>query len=394
MSDKSSRAKFLAATAVLTLGLSGIGATAIFATSANAAPAALADTDGDTLPDIWETQGYDANGDGVIDVDLPAMGADPNHKDLFVEMDYMAGRLPSSTVAFDRIVDVFASSPISNPDGVSGIKLHLDAGVAGGGTYNLGGGNQVPYDSNLSPVLSQTNAIKSANFDSKRAAVFYYMLWADDYDSSCSSGNAFAIPNDTFVVTMGPRCGWTVTQDMQVGTFVHEFGHTLGFTHGGNDSVNYKPNYLSVMNYTFQFGGVPKADGTSYFGYSSVNPGSLNENSLNESNGLGASASAWKTTWFCPDKTARTTAVNASQPIDWNCNGSLTSGVSSDINKSGGKSTLGSSNNWASIQFGGGSVGGSGSLAESRTPSSVEHTEHELTKSDWDNLKVGVLPGH
>src|SRR5688572_18708293 len=61
-----------------------------------AAPASLAalDTDGDSLPDTWETNGYDANGDGVIDVDLPALGADPQHKDLFVEMDYMAGRIP------------------------------------------------------------------------------------------------------------------------------------------------------------------------------------------------------------------------------------------------------------------------------------------------------------
>lgn len=393
MSEKSSRTKYLAVSAALTLGLSGFGAAALFAAPANAAPAALVDTDGDKLPDIWETQGYDANGDGVIDVDLPAMGANPNHKDLFVEMDYMQGLLPSSTVAFDRMVNVFATAPVSNPDGVNGIKLHLDAGTAGGSTYNLGGGNQVPYDSNLSPALSQTNAIKSSNFNSKRAAVFYYMLWADDYDSSCSSGNAFALPNDTFIVTMGPRCGWTTTQDMQVGTFVHEFGHTLGLRHGGTDDGNYKPNYLSVMNYSFQFSGVPRTDGTSYFGYSNVNPGALNESSLNESNGLGSLAAGWKTKFYCAGSTTVTNTGPANQPIDWNCNGTASGTVSTDINRTNSKSTLTASNNWAEIQFGGGAVGGAGSLAESVSPT-VEHHEHELTKADWDKLKVGIKPGH
>ena len=63
-----------------------------------AAPAANAyshDIDGDGIPNTWEMKGYDADGDGKIDVDFPAMGADPNHKDIFVEMDYMAGLLPS-----------------------------------------------------------------------------------------------------------------------------------------------------------------------------------------------------------------------------------------------------------------------------------------------------------
>ncbi|MDH5218686.1 MAG: hypothetical protein OEX19_13375, partial [Gammaproteobacteria bacterium] len=41
-----------------------------------------ADSDGDGLLDTWETAGFDADGDGIVDIDLPGMGADPNHKDL------------------------------------------------------------------------------------------------------------------------------------------------------------------------------------------------------------------------------------------------------------------------------------------------------------------------
>ena len=33
---------------------------------------------------------------------------------------------------------------------------------------------------------------------------------------------------------------------------MHELGHTLGLQHGGGDGVKYKPNYHSVMNYTWQ----------------------------------------------------------------------------------------------------------------------------------------------
>ncbi|KYK24672.1 hypothetical protein AYK25_06015, partial [Thermoplasmatales archaeon SM1-50] len=43
----------------------------------------IEDDDGDGLPNDWEIYGYDANGDGIIDVDLPAMGADPQHEDIF-----------------------------------------------------------------------------------------------------------------------------------------------------------------------------------------------------------------------------------------------------------------------------------------------------------------------
>ena len=45
--------------------------------------------------------------------------------------------------------------------------------------------------------------------------------------------------------------------DQQAGTFMHEFGHLLGFGHGGYDGINCKPNYRSVMNYSRQFAGSP-----------------------------------------------------------------------------------------------------------------------------------------
>lgn len=374
------------------LATSGLGATrAQAAPSAAPGVSAATDTDGDSLPDAWETDGYDADGDGVVDVDLPALGASPTHKDLFVEMDYMQGRLASAT-ALGRIVQVFAGAPVSNPDGTSGITIHLDAGSARGTAYDLGGGNQVPYDSNLSPAEGQTQDIKSGNFDAARAKIFYYMLWADDYTDEdgnrCSSGNAFDIPNDTFIVTMGPACGWTPDDDMNVGTFVHELGHDLGLLHGGADSDNYKPNYLSVMNYAFQFHGVPRYPSGSYFGYSNVNPPALNETDLRESAGLGTTAvSGWRTTWFCPNGSQRTTSGAASGAIDWNCDGdTLDRGrwnINGDKTTSGGTrlTSLRAQDNWANITFGGGTVG----AGSPRGETSVD-APREATKQQWRRL--------
>ncbi|ADB30273.1 conserved hypothetical protein [Kribbella flavida DSM 17836] len=347
---------------------------------------AATDTDGDALPDLWETNGYDADGNGTIDVDLPALGATPTKKDLFVEMDYMAGRL-ASTTALDRIVEVFATAPVSNPDGSTGIRLHLDAGAARGTAYDLGGGNEVPYDSNLQPAVQQTDAIKAVHFAPARQAVFHYMLWADDYDNTCSSGNAFAIPNDTFIVTMGPKCKWTVTENMAVGTFIHELGHNLGLTHGGTDHANYKPNYLSVMNYFFQFDGVPRTSGSAWFSYSSFAPPALTETSLRESVGLNTSAaSTWRTKWKCPDGTTRTSGA-ANLGIDWNCDGDTTDTAAADVNDDNRSTTLAAQNNWASIRFGGGDVGGGG---EQHKVSTSADALRELTRQEVAQLRAGT----
>ncbi|HET6868544.1 MAG TPA: hypothetical protein VFH80_21710 [Solirubrobacteraceae bacterium] len=37
---------------------------------------------------------------------------------------------------------------------------------------------------------------------------------------------------------------------------------SIGLDHGGGDGINDKPNYLSVMNYTFRFKGLPHINGT------------------------------------------------------------------------------------------------------------------------------------
>ena len=90
-------------------------------------PAPDPDSDGDALPDKWETDGVDVDGDGTVDLDLPAMGADPDHKDVFVEIDAMAGH-ELEQAACRRWSYRRSRRPGGQSRRVDGIALHVDNG--------------------------------------------------------------------------------------------------------------------------------------------------------------------------------------------------------------------------------------------------------------------------
>lgn len=92
------------------------------------------DSDGDGLLDEWEENGFATTvGGEQWFVDLPAMGADPRTKDVFVEIDFMADATHSHApdpAAVADIVDSFARS---------GIHLHVDYGRSAPLTYGAPG---------------------------------------------------------------------------------------------------------------------------------------------------------------------------------------------------------------------------------------------------------------
>lgn len=275
------------------------GAGAVAKVGDNPLPA-LVDTDGDALPDEWEINGYRyTDADGVTRfVDLPAMGADPLHKDMFVEIDYM-GRSglfgghnhKPDPAALDLVIQAFADAPISNPDGQDGIALHIDAGsdsIMNPRTGELWGARsrsqEIAHDNSSTvndcntPGISQPSEIQAiwkANFVPARVPVFHYTVFAHQYAPGPGAGES-CIPfvenpttssgfNSTFqdgsaiVVSLGAHPDPHGTVIEQAGTFMHELGHDLKLDHGGpvgSDQVGmqYKPNYLSVMNYAFQMG--------------------------------------------------------------------------------------------------------------------------------------------
>ncbi len=321
---------------------------------------ANADDDGDGLLNGWEINGYDANGDGVVDVNLPALGANYLRKDVFVEIDWMQGiscNQKPAAAGIAEIVASFAAAPVSNPDGSTGITLHVDYGQGGG----LTGGNALACDDVL-VWPSEFQALKANNFAPARQAIFHYNIWGIQYDAgggvTTSSGIA-ELPGDDFLVSLGAFPGGNGTQDQQAGTFMHELGHNFDLLHGGSDSVNYKPNHLSVMSYSFQLTGVIRS-GDFTFDYQRYDIGSLNEQSLNEAVGLngGPELATEGTIWYCnlPSLTRSTTSVNTA--LDWNCSGEADGTVASSINRDRLRRTLRATpNQWASIVYDGGAIG-------------------------------------
>jgi hypothetical protein len=372
-----------------------------------------ADSDGDGLWDDWERFGIDADGNGSIDLDLPALGADPLRKDIFLEIDYMAcGPVVGSDcvtfpgghshrpkdAALALVVGAFADAPVSNPDGSTGIDLHVDVSSA------------LPHQNYL--ILNEDTCGDPAGFgigsldsvkadpayfgsDNPRRFAFHYQIWGHrkvpggrgmssgcaelpgndslvtlgDWNTLCvgPGGNGTldtTLAGDDVIVSWpdpdgtGPRpiprsifagpnltcdsvpvhandVGFTPRRDIdadglddrtvgtllqQAGTLMHELGHNLELRHGGDDPVNNKPNYLSVMNYLFQVDGIPPRSAfvAPRIDYSDADLPSLTELVLDERVGIQDGAFD-RTFFFCPSGAFSSGA--GSGPVDWNCDG-------------------------------------------------------------------------
>lgn len=358
------------------------------------------DTDDDGLLDEWETTGIDTNGDGTVELNLPAMGANPNHKDIFIEIDAMPAHAIAQS-AINTVVASFAAAPVTNPDGTTGITMHVDNGPTSimnpvtGATWGAlsRATTTIPETAVLGTFVGPNyswaafDVLKAANFPAERAPAFRYAISGHQYGSAAntSSGIARGISGSDFLVTLGAfcavgDCSGTVAQ--QTGTFMHELGHTLNLRHGGNDNINRKPNYLSIMNYSFQMSGLTVGGVGGRYDYSRFGPAvlpALNEAALNETIGFGAVPGAvLPAVNTFSSVTGCATApfwrvVPLTGAIDWNCNGSATdAAASADINRetpAAPLTTLNAFDDWAGLRIRGGAIGGFGFSLASETES-------------------------
>jgi uncharacterized membrane protein len=209
------------------------------------------DSDGDGLQDDWEINGIPYIGsNGPARFILP--DADPAHKDLYVEIDAMDGvqLLPG---AVGLVTAAFADAPLANPDGTTGVRLHV-----------LQNEHDLPH---ISPW--QTGGCWPINFYDVRelffgtaaerdegilllqakAKAYRYCIVADK-SAPISIGGCGETPGDNTVLYLG-----AVPPDPEnhAAVLMHELGHNLGLKHGGGDHVNGKPNYPSIMNYTLSY---------------------------------------------------------------------------------------------------------------------------------------------
>jgi len=287
-----------------------------------------ADSDGDGLLDAFEFYGVSAPSNPCTY--YPLLGGDPNHKDLFVEVDAMTGFLPKPG-ALDSVVAAFNRAPVVNPDGVQGIRLHIlgrngntvcepciDETVvpAAWGAAQIdcttgscvSSGNCLPADfySLKQQHFGMPTEQGDATLLKAKARAFRYCIFGQSFLNPCNGRNGNSgvaeLPGNDFTVTLGGGTWAPASRDEQAGTFMHELGHTLGLTHTGEstEDANFKPNYASVMNYIWQnpvrIGTGPDAAARTLWhdswrlDYSRSALNSLNESDLSEPAGIGGSA--------------------------------------------------------------------------------------------------------
>ncbi len=236
----------------------------------NDVPVGTPDADDDGIPDSAEVSGGTFAG-----MDLYAMGARTGQRDILIEVDYMDNPDPFTrprAEALQKVVDSFAAQ---------GIHVAFDVGTmysntVSTDTFNLGqGSNVVPFEQCVSftPNACALNVSnrrtpydwKDVHMELRRNPIFHYLLFGNsvlDDGTSGSSGYAEIVGND-FIVTLG---GWILPIaeprrqnfliNTQASVVMHELGHNLGLRHGGFEDLNYKPNYLSVMNYIHNTSGL------------------------------------------------------------------------------------------------------------------------------------------
>ena len=330
------------------------------------------DLDQDGIPDCAELPGSSFAGLPLYD-----WGARVNQKDLFVEVDYMdssdAGIIPQR-IALEKVISSFAAE---------NIVVHFDVGdlyhQATGMSvenYDLGGGEQVifrPYTPyNFNAGVEGLFHYKMANFDMRRKPIFHYMLMASSLNEDGSvgpaglaevNGNDLMITFGNWGLSLDNEASRNLTYNYQASTIMHELGHNLGLEHGGNNSINYKPNHLSIMNYLYQLRGLPTIgnnEGDRY--YSSryrTNPncgvetselvngplGSPESFVMSFSHGLGAPL----------DETSIEEANGLGYPgsvaVDYNCNLNLTETLSQDTNDDASTSVLNDVDEWSLIDL-------------------------------------------
>jgi hypothetical protein len=264
-------------------------------------PASAArDGDKDGIPNKWE------KGKSPQGLNLKKLKADPKHKDVFIELAYSTRSGPDkiSCTALDSLYTAFKNAPLSNPDGKTGIALHLDAGKkCPSRSYDLKGVSRFSVKSACASFLDTANVLTE-----KRLRVFHIGAVVDDSELCGPEGQA---SSTDFLV-----------KDQAGSTFfayvaMHELGHIFGLDHGPF-------NGFSVMSGgSYRFGSSGADVNVDFLRYP-VN--GMNEAALDESVGYRSTSTAgntWLSQWYAPQfcNGGLRLVGPAAGPVDWNCSG-------------------------------------------------------------------------
>ena len=317
------------------------------------------DSDGDGICNLWETASgllvdfmppagqigagirftynYTCGAGAGQDPQCPS----PNKKDVYLELDWMKdpanSHAPLSGVV-QAVKDAYAASPVANPDGTTGIILHVQNGEwPASGTashqgdikfhkdsiftnqstdpltpgfyrlkqYTFGtvcerfADTTCPTDTGTSLHINNnyTNNSVVKNLLTAKFQVFHYAMIINKRTEQATSTGWAEIYGNDHVWSLGAASPVMGSANMQKAVFMHELGHNFNLDHGGGidstngpaDSIPNKPNYFSVMNqnvFEFAYPDVNGKDPCRPLDYSRKSMSSLNEASLHESDGV------------------------------------------------------------------------------------------------------------
>ncbi|MEX2238748.1 MAG: reprolysin-like metallopeptidase [Dehalococcoidia bacterium] len=261
---------------------------------------AATDSDGDALPDSWE------NGVTPDGLDLKALGAREGRKDVFVEMDFSSPALRNNIACdrLDALVDAFRKAPVSNPNGSTGITLHLDAGkTCPSRSYNLGGSNGFTASQPCSPT-GEPFGPNGAKMAMKRWPVFHHAAVVHRLCSAygINYGSRFAI---------GADAAFTLV-------FMHEIGHGFGMDHDP------APNRISNMSGPIYYQASASSGPQEVVDYQRWALPAVNEAHMDEFVGLGGPPQVNKywAFWSCPAELGGFIKGGwhaRNGPLNWNC---------------------------------------------------------------------------
>ena len=243
------------------------------------------DADGDGLFDEWEEIGVHDCNDNLV-LDLPALGATSDHKDIFIEYDWLPGLAPRAG-AIETLKEAFNAAPIdaggvANPDAEDGIRIWVDTGDPATGDDFGGGGEidllDVPSGNKISKFAGDADGngtsdyydVKQQYFDENRRFAFHYLLaggsgsresgaeFGSCFDEIDNDGDGLVDGEDSLDCFGGSQAEFggndIYMHTGNAGVIMHELGHNLKLDHGGDEGLNCKPNYVSVMNYSMVTG--------------------------------------------------------------------------------------------------------------------------------------------
>ena len=184
----------------------------------------------------------------ISEIDVP----DDEYEHIYIEIDWQSG-CPPDKLQLEMVAKSFEEHKI---------KLHIDAGEYSVNYEEESYSNVIRYPKQYTINSEGLEKIVKDNFSFREKFRYCMYVWKIHRKDGrellgCSDsiyGRMFQVGkqgiNDSIKKNFN-ESNYYFNYDLEASIFMHELGHTLGLCHGGDEKVNFKPNYMSTMNYLY-----------------------------------------------------------------------------------------------------------------------------------------------